>query len=137
MLWALWISADGLPPLWILTVFLAGTILTRSAGCILNDFADRDIDPHVERTRDRPLAARRVSPFEALALFTLLMLTALALVLTLGWQVTAYALVAALLLLTYPLFKRFFPAPQLYLGVAFGWGAVSYTHLTLPTNREV
>ncbi len=95
VLWALWISADGLPPLWILTVFLAGTILTRSAGCILNDFADRDIDPHVERTRDRPLAARRVSPFEALALFTLLMLTALALVLTLGWQVTAYALVAA------------------------------------------
>jgi 4-hydroxybenzoate polyprenyltransferase len=70
----------------------------------------------------RAVSARRVSPFEALTLFTLLMLTALALVLTLGWQVTAYALVAALLLLTYPLFKRFFPAPQLYLGIAFGWG---------------
>lgn len=122
VLWALWIAANGLPPLWILTVFLVGTVLTRSAGCIVNDFADRDIDPHVERTRDRPLAARRVSPFEALTLFTLLMLTALALVLTLGWQVAAYALIAALLLLTYPLFKRFFPAPQLYLGMAFGWG---------------
>ena len=122
MLWALWIAADGLPPLWILTVFLAGTIFTRSAGCIINDFADRNIDPHVERTRDRPLAARRVSPYEALTLFIFLMLAALALVLTLGWQVTAYALIAAGLLLTYPLFKRFFPAPQLYLGVAFGWG---------------
>ncbi len=122
VLWALWIAADGLPPLWILTVFLAGTVLTRSAGCIVNDFADRDIDPHVERTRDRPLAARRVSPFEALTLFAVLMLVSLALVLTLGWQVTAYALVAALLLLTYPLFKRIFPAPQLYLGMAFGWG---------------
>jgi 4-hydroxybenzoate polyprenyltransferase len=122
VLWALWIAANGLPPIWILTVFLAGTVLTRSAGCIVNDFADRDIDPHVERTRDRPLAARRVSPYEALTLFTVLMLGSLALVLTLGWQVTAYALIAALLLLTYPLFKRFFPAPQLYLGVAFGWG---------------
>jgi len=122
VLWALWIAADGLPPVWILTVFVAGTVLTRSAGCIVNDFADRDIDPHVERTRDRPLAARRVSPYEALALFVLLMLLSLGLVLTLGWQVTAYALVAALLLLTYPLFKRFFPAPQLYLGMAFGWG---------------
>lgn len=122
VLWALWIAADGLPPAWIFTVFVMGTVLTRSAGCIVNDFADRDIDPHVERTRDRPLAARRVSPYEALILFVLLMLLSLGLVLTLGWQVTAYAVVAALLLLTYPLFKRFFPAPQLYLGMAFGWG---------------
>jgi 4-hydroxybenzoate polyprenyltransferase len=122
VLWALWIAAGGLPPLWILTVFLFGTLLTRSAGCIINDFADRDIDPHVERTRDRPLAARRISPYEALAVFTVLMVASLALVLTLGWLVTVYAVIAALLLLTYPLFKRFFPAPQLYLGVAFGWG---------------
>lgn len=122
VLWALWIASDGLPPVWILTVFIIGTILTRSAGCIVNDFADRDIDPHVERTRDRPLAARRVSPYEALGLFVLLMLLSLGLVLTLGWKTTAYALIAALLLLTYPLFKRFFPAPQLYLGIAFGWG---------------
>lgn len=122
VLWALWIAAGGLPPLWILAVFLAGTVLTRSAGCIVNDFADRDIDPHVERTRDRPLAARRISPYEALTLFAVLMVASLALVLTLGWLVTLYAVIAALLLLTYPLFKRFFPAPQLYLGVAFGWG---------------
>lgn len=122
VLWALWIAAGGLPPLWILAVFLAGTVLTRSAGCIINDFADRDIDPHVERTRDRPLAARRISPYEALTLFAVLMVASLALVLTLGWLVTLYAVIAALLLLTYPLFKRFFPAPQLYLGVAFGWG---------------
>lgn len=122
VLWALWIAAGGRPPLWILTVFLLGTLLTRSAGCIINDFADRDIDPHVERTRDRPLAARRISPYEALTVFTVLMVASLALVLTLGWLVTVYAVIAALLLLTYPLFKRFFPAPQLYLGVAFGWG---------------
>lgn len=108
VLWALWIAAGGLPPLWILTVFLLGTLLTRSAGCIINDFADRDIDPHVERTRDRPLAARRISPYEALTVFTVLMVASLALVLTLGWLVTVYAVIAALLLLTYPLFKRFF-----------------------------
>ena len=122
VLWALWIAADGWPPLWTLAVFLVGTVLTRSAGCIVNDFADRDIDPHVERTRDRPLAARRVSPYEALALFVVLMLVSLALVFSLGWKVTSYAVIAAFLLLTYPLFKRFFPAPQLYLGIAFGWG---------------
>jgi len=122
VLWALWIAADGRPPLWTLAVFLVGTVLTRSAGCIVNDFADRDIDPHVERTRDRPLAARRVSPYEALALFVVLMLVSLALVFSLGWKVTSYAVIAAFLLLTYPLFKRFFPAPQLYLGIAFGWG---------------
>ena len=122
VLWALWIAADGWPPLWTLAVFLVGTVLTRSAGCIVNDFADRDIDPHVERTRDRPLAARRVSPYEALALFVVLMLVSLTLVFSLGWKVTSYAVIAAFLLLTYPLFKRFFPAPQLYLGIAFGWG---------------
>jgi 4-hydroxybenzoate polyprenyltransferase len=122
VLWALWIAADGRPPLWTLAVFLVGTVLTRSAGCIVNDFADRDIDPHVERTRGRPLAARRVSPYEALALFVVLMLVSLALVFSLGWKVTSYAVIAAFLLLTYPLFKRFFPAPQLYLGIAFGWG---------------
>ncbi len=122
VMWALWIAADGWPPLWTLAVFLVGTVLTRSAGCIVNDFADRDIDPHVERTRDRPLAARRVSPYEALALFVVLMLVSLALVFSLGWKVTSYAVIAAFLLLTYPLFKRFFPAPQLYLGIAFGWG---------------
>ena len=119
---ALALADDGLPPLRIRTGLLVGTFFTRTAGCISHDFADRYIEPHVARTRDRPIAARRVSPYEALTLLIFLLLAALALMLTLGWQVTAYALIAAGLLLTYPLFKRFFPAPQLYLGVAFGWG---------------
>lgn len=122
VLWALWIAAQGFPGLKLLLVFLLGTLLTRSAGCIINDFADRDFDPHVERTRERPLAARRVSPYEALLLFAVLMLLALVVVLQLDVDTVRLSLVAALLLATYPFFKRFFPAPQLYLGIAFGWG---------------
>ena len=122
VLWALWIASEGLPSVSLLTVFTLGTVLTRSAGCVINDLLDRDIDPHVTRTRDRPLAARRVSPQEALALCALLLALAFALVLTLDAATVALSVVAALLMLTYPLFKRFFPAPQLYLGLAFGWG---------------
>lgn len=122
ILWALWIAARGVPSAKLLVVFVAGTILTRSAGCIVNDLADRDFDPQVQRTRLRPLAARRISPYEAIALFVVLMLIALALV----WQLDAHsvmlAFVAAGLMITYPFFKRFFPAPQVYLGMAFGWG---------------
>jgi 4-hydroxybenzoate polyprenyltransferase len=120
-LWALWIGAGGIPDPTILTVFVLGTLLTRSAGCIINDFADRNFDPHVERTRERPLAARRVSPYEAIGLFTFLMLLAFILVLQLDMKTVLLSLVAGGLLGTYPLFKRFFPAPQLYLGLAFGW----------------
>ncbi|MBM4214632.1 MAG: 4-hydroxybenzoate octaprenyltransferase [Gammaproteobacteria bacterium] len=120
-LWALWIGAGGLPDPLLLAVFVLGTLLTRSAGCIINDFADRNFDPHVERTRERPLAARRISPHEALALFVILMLLAFVLVLQLNTRTVLLSLVAAGFLGTYPLFKRFFPAPQLYLGVAFGW----------------
>lgn len=119
-LWALWLAADGVPDLRLLLIFVLGTVLTRSAGCIINDFADRDFDPHVERTRERPLAARRVSPYEAIGLFVVLMLLAFMLVLQLDLQTVLLSLVAAGLLATYPLFKRFFPAPQLYLGIAFG-----------------
>lgn len=119
-LWALWLAADGVPDLRLLLIFVLGTVLTRSAGCIINDFADRDFDPHVERTRERPLAARRVSPYEAIGLFVVLMLLAFMLVLQLDLQTVLLSLVAAALLATYPLFKRFFPAPQLYLGIAFG-----------------
>jgi len=122
VLWALWIAAQGVPPLKLLGVFVLGTILTRSAGCVINDFADRDLDPGVERTRERPLAARRVSPQEALLLFALLMLLALGVVLQLDTRTVYASAVAALLLSSYPFFKRFFPAPQLYLGIAFGWG---------------
>jgi len=120
-LWGLWLGAGGIPDSKLLVVFVLGTLLTRSAGCIINDFADRDVDPCVARTRERPLAARRISPYEAMALFVSLMLLALGLVLQLDTNTVLLSLVAAGLLGTYPLCKRFFPAPQLYLGVAFGW----------------
>lgn len=121
-LWALWIAAAGLPDLKILLIFVLGTFVTRSAGCVINDFADRDFDPHVRRTRERPLAARRVSPYEALGLFVVLMLVAFALVLQLDALTIRLSVIGAVLAITYPFFKRFFPAPQLYLGMAFGWG---------------
>jgi 4-hydroxybenzoate polyprenyltransferase len=121
LLWALWIAADGTPPLRILAVFIAGTVVMRSAGCIINDFADRDIDYFVKRTRDRPLAARRMSPYEALWLFAALIALALWLVTRLDALTVRYAFVGAALTVTYPFMKRFFPLPQLYLGAAFGW----------------
>jgi 4-hydroxybenzoate polyprenyltransferase len=131
VLWALWIASDGPPDLRLLAIFVAGTVLTRSAGCVINDFADRNFDPHVRRTRERPLAARRVSPYEALTLFVLLMLAAFWLVLQLNTLTIQLSFIAAGLAITYPFFKRFFPAPQLYLGVAFGWGVpMAFTALT-------
>ena len=126
-LWALWVAARGLPDgpqvpatklLWI---FIAGTVVMRSAGCVINDFADRDIDPHVKRTRERPLSLRVVSPQEALTLFAVLVLLALWLVTRLDWKTVQYAFVGAALTISYPLMKRFFPLPQFYLGAAFGW----------------
>ena len=121
LLWALWIAAGGMPPLRTLAVFIAGTVVMRSAGCIINDFADRDIDYFAKRTRDRPLAARRLSPYEALGLFAVLIVVALWLVTRLDALTVRYAFVGAALTITYPFMKRFFPLPQLYLGAAFGW----------------
>ncbi len=120
-LWALWIAGAGHPKRRLLAIFLAGTVLMRSAGCIINDLADRNIDPHVKRTRMRPLAFRVVSPGEALALSTLLLLGALTLVLQLNALTLKLAAVGAVLTVSYPLLKRFFPLPQLYLGLCFGW----------------
>jgi 4-hydroxybenzoate polyprenyltransferase len=120
-LWALWIAADGHPQRRLLGIFIAGALLMRSAGCIINDLADRNIDPHVRRTRSRQLAARTISPPEALAVFSVLVWAALLLVLQLNGLTVQLALVGAALTITYPLFKRFFPLPQLYLGVCFGW----------------
>jgi 4-hydroxybenzoate polyprenyltransferase len=120
-LWALWIAARGHPQRGLLAIFLAGTVLMRSAGCVVNDFADRNIDPHVKRTRMRPLAARVVSPYEALALALVLGLAALALVLQLNAFTIRLSVVGALLTVSYPLLKRFFPLPQFYLGLCFGW----------------
>lgn len=121
-LWAVWVAADGKPAPGIFVVFLLGTVVMRAAGCIINDLADRDIDPQVRRTRDRPLAARRISPIEAWVLFFALVGLALGLVLQLNTLAFQLSLIGAALTVSYPLFKRFFPAPQFYLGLAFGWG---------------
>ena len=120
-LWALWSAAGGHPQWRLLVIFTLGTVLMRSAGCVVNDLIDRDIDPHVRRTRSRPLAARRVTPVEALALFAVLAGAALLLVLQLNATCLRLSFIGAALTVSYPLLKRFFPIPQLYLGLAFGW----------------
>jgi 4-hydroxybenzoate polyprenyltransferase len=122
VLWALWIAGGAHPSADVFTVFVLGVVLMRSAGCVINDFADRDVDPHVRRTRARPLAARRVTPLEALVLFAVLLAAALWLVLRLDAFTIKLAFVGAALTASYPFFKRFFPLPQFYLGLAFGWG---------------
>jgi len=123
-LWALWIAGAGRPAPRVLIVFVLGVVVMRAAGCVINDFADRDIDPHVRRTRDRPLAARRVSPREALVLFALLSAIALYLVTRLNLLTFKLACIGALLTVSYPFCKRFFPLPQLYLGLSFGGWSV-------------
>jgi 4-hydroxybenzoate polyprenyltransferase len=123
-LWALWIAGDGTPDQKVLIVFVLGVVVMRAAGCVINDFADRDIDPHVRRTRDRPLAARRVSPVEALALFFVLIGIALYLVTFLDLLTIELAFIGAALTVSYPFVKRFFPMPQLYLGISFGGWSV-------------
>ncbi|MDJ0739380.1 MAG: 4-hydroxybenzoate octaprenyltransferase [Gammaproteobacteria bacterium] len=120
-LWALWVAADGLPPWPILLVFVVGTALMRSAGCAINDFADRALDGHVARTAQRPLATGQVSPREALGVFVVLSLLAFALVLTLNAKTVAHAFVAVALAAVYPFMKRYTQVPQLVLGIAFGW----------------
>ncbi len=120
-LWALWIAGAGRPKPRILVIFLLGTVVMRSAGCVINDFADRNVDPFVRRTRDRPLAARRIGPREALVLFAVLGLIALGLALQLDRFTLKLAAIGAVLTISYPFLKRFFPLPQFYLGLAFGW----------------
>jgi 4-hydroxybenzoate polyprenyltransferase len=123
-LWALWIAGAGRPHPKVLGVFIAGTFVMRAAGCVINDFADRNIDPHVRRTRDRPLAARRASPREALYLFALLITIALYLVTRLDLLTIKLAFIGAALTVSYPFVKRIFPMPQLYLGISFGGWSV-------------
>jgi len=123
-LWALWIAGEGKPQQEVLIVFALGVVVMRAAGCVINDFADRDIDPHVKRTRERPLAARRVSPVEALVLFIVLSAAALWLVTRLNVFTVKLAIIGAALTVSYPLVKRFFPLPQLYLGISFGGWSV-------------
>jgi len=121
-LWALWIAAGGRPGWMLVWIFCLGTLLMRSAGCVMNDLADRNFDAHVKRTRDRPLAAGLVSVKEALWLAAVLSLTAFALVLMLNRLTLALSVVALALAATYPFTKRFLSVPQAYLGVAFGFG---------------
>ncbi len=120
-LWALWIAAEGVPPLWTLTVFCLGVLIMRSAGCIINDYADRDFDAHVKRTKQRPLAQNKISGKSAIALFLVLILVAFCLVLTLNNLTIKLSFVAALLASFYPFMKRYTYFPQLVLGAAFAW----------------
>jgi 4-hydroxybenzoate polyprenyltransferase len=121
-LWGLWLSSVGSPNPWIASVFVLGVILMRSAGCVINDFADRKFDRHVERTRERPLAAGRVSPREALLLAAVLIGLAFLLVLQLNWLTVKLSAIALALAVIYPFLKRVFWLPQAWLGIAFGFG---------------
>jgi len=121
-LWALWFAAQGAPDLKLLIIFCVGVLLMRSAGCVINDYLDRDFDPHVARTRTRPIADGRVRPREALVLFAVLCVCAFGLVLLLNRYAVALSFVALFLAMSYPLFKRWTHLPQVYLGVTFGWG---------------
>ena len=121
-LWALWLSSDGSPDWTIVCIFVIGTLLMRSAGCAINDYADRDFDRHVTRTRNRPLAAGAIKPWEALAVAGVFAALAFVLVLQLNALTIALSFAALLLAASYPFTKRFLAVPQAYLGVAFGFG---------------
>jgi 4-hydroxybenzoate polyprenyltransferase len=122
-LWGLWLAAGGLPPLKIFIVFVLGTVLMRAAGCVINDYADRDFDGHVERTRDRPIAAGLVKPEEAVRLAVALALIAFGLTTSLRNEyVLMMALPAVVTAAVYPFMKRFISVPQAVLGLAFSWG---------------
>lgn len=120
-LWALWLATPGVPPLWILAVFVAGVWLMRAAGCVVNDYADRKIDGHVKRTARRPLPSGAVTEKEARALFVLLVVLSFLLVLTLNTMTILLSVAALALAWVYPFMKRYTHLPQVVLGAAFGW----------------
>ena len=120
-LWALWLAGEGHPDQGLFLVFVLGVFIMRSAGCVLNDYVDRDIDPYVERTRNRPIASGAVAPMEALTLFVALGLIAIGLATMLNRPAQLLAIVAAGLTVSYPFIKRFVSIPQFILGAAFGW----------------
>jgi len=121
-LWAVWLAADGNPGAGIVVIFVAGTLLMRSAGCAVNDYADRNFDPHVERTHSRPLAAREIAPWEALAVSAVLAVAAFGLVFYLNRFALALSFLGLVVAASYPYAKRVFALPQAYLGIAFGFG---------------
>jgi 4-hydroxybenzoate polyprenyltransferase len=120
-LWALWLAGEGRPDPDVFLIFVVGVVVMRSAGCVLNDYADRNIDPYVERTRSRPIASGAVSPREALTLFAILGLIAIGLAAALNRTAQLMAVVGAGLTVVYPFIKRFVSTPQFVLGAAFGW----------------
>lgn len=120
-LWALWIAAEGIPDLKLLFIFTLGAFLTRSAGCAINDFADRKVDGHVKRTAQRPIPSGRVTPKEAVILFSGMMLLAFVLVLFTNWQTVLLSFGAVALTAVYPFMKRYTHLPQVVLGAAFAW----------------
>jgi 4-hydroxybenzoate polyprenyltransferase len=120
-LWALWIASEGKPDLLVLIIICLGVVLMRAAGCVINDYVDRDFDPHVERTKKRPIAAGKVKPKEALIVFVVLCLGAFSLVLLLNIYTILLSFIAAFLAASYPFMKRYTHLPQAYLGIAFGW----------------
>jgi 4-hydroxybenzoate polyprenyltransferase len=120
-LWALWLAGEGTPDQGLFVVFILGVVVMRSAGCVLNDFVDRKIDPYVERTRTRPIASGAVTPLEALTLFAALSFIAIGLATMLNGMAQLLAIVAAGLTVAYPFIKRYFSIPQFVLGAAFGW----------------
>lgn len=127
-LWALWVAGEGRPDLSVLAVICAGVVIMRAAGCVINDYADRDFDPHVERTKQRPIAAGKVTPKEALVVFVVLCLLAFGLVLLLNAYTIMLSFVGAFLAASYPFMKRYTHLPQAYLGIAFGWAVpMSFT----------
>jgi 4-hydroxybenzoate polyprenyltransferase len=120
-LWALWLASDGKPDILVLTVITLGVIVMRAAGCVINDYADRDFDPHVERTKTRPIAAGKIKPKSALIFFVVLCAVAFGLVLLLNTLTIKLSFIGAFLAASYPFMKRYTHLPQAYLGIAFGW----------------
>ncbi|ABR88736.1 4-hydroxybenzoate octaprenyltransferase [Janthinobacterium sp. Marseille] len=121
-LWALWMASDGKPDWTLVAIFTLGTVLMRSAGCAVNDYADRDFDKHVQRTVDRPITSGKIKPYEALLVALVLTLLAFALIWPLNTLTKQLSIAAVIIAATYPYFKRFFAIPQAYLGIAFGFG---------------
>ena len=135
-LWALLMAAQGLPPLEITVIFVAGVVVMRSAGCVINDYADRNVDGRVKRTTQRLLATGEATPKQALQLFGALIVIAFILVLFLNWQTIALSVVALMLAASYPFMKRYTHLPQVVLGAAFGWAipmAFMAVQETVPT----
>ena len=130
-LWALWFASKGIPDIKIFIIFTAGVALMRSAGCAINDYADRDIDLHVARTKERPITSGKISPKEALAVFGVLTFIAFLLVIQLNKSTILLSVVAALLAASYPFMKRYHYFPQVHLGAAFAWAIpMAYTAIT-------